>query len=109
MLKTVALPPQVAKYKQTETFNFETVPKGLLDNHSTKAGVWGRLVVQRGIVTYQDRNSSERRQVTAGEHQVIEPETVHLIEPSKDAAFFVEFYKAGNNPVDGPHKGMAYV
>ncbi|MEM7461654.1 MAG: DUF1971 domain-containing protein [Pseudomonadota bacterium] len=98
MLKAIKLPPHVVLARQTSMFNSDTVPKGLLRDHATKAGTWGRLVVQQGVVEFHDQGSSERRQVEAGEHQVIIPEAVHFIEPTGDAVFFVEFYTVETEP-----------
>ena len=93
MLSEIKLPPDVTRYKQTKTFDATTVPKGLLKDHSTKAGVWGHLKVHAGTVTYTDVKSAERRDIPAGSDQVIEPEALHFIKPSEDAEFHVEFYQ----------------
>lgn len=39
------LPPSAASYKRTPIFEESTTPSGLLSSHSTKTGVWGRIVV----------------------------------------------------------------
>ncbi|MEM7173114.1 MAG: DUF1971 domain-containing protein [Pseudomonadota bacterium] len=107
MLQDLTLPPEVTQYKRTNSFNADTVPKGFLNEHSTRAGIWGRLVVGQGSVAFQDQVSNERRTVNAGEFQVIVPQAVHFIEPSKDAEFFVEFYKDNGKPSESPHEGKA--
>lgn len=39
------LPKNVAPYKRTPSFTETTVPKGLLNNHSTVEGAWAMIVV----------------------------------------------------------------
>ena len=105
MLSEIKLPPGVVKYKQTKIFDATTVPKGLLKDHATKAGVWGQLKVHTGVVTYTDVKSAEERNISAGSNQVIEPEALHFIQPSADAEFHVEFHQNTGGDIDGPHKG----
>ena len=40
------LPEHVAVYKQTRVFDFATTPRGFLEDHSTRANVWGRLTLK---------------------------------------------------------------
>ena len=40
------LPAEVVPYKRTPVFEQHSVPAGLLKRHSTKAGVWGKIVVR---------------------------------------------------------------
>ncbi len=109
MLKNTQLPEDVTKYRETKRFNLTTVPKGFLKNHSTKEGVWGRLVVCSGSVTYQDIETAERRRVEADGFQVIEPQAVHFIEPSAEAEFFVEFYRSSDLERKDTHQGNVVI
>jgi len=93
VLESLELPPTVQQVRVTPTFDAESVPAGLLSAHRIASGVWGRLVVHTGSVVFALEPDGERRAVNAGEHQVIEPNTPHHVEPTADASFAVEFYR----------------
>ena len=46
------LPPDVTPYRETPQFTADTIPAGLLRDHQTKAGTWGRIVVLSGRLAY---------------------------------------------------------
>jgi len=46
------LPAGFEVYKTTRLFNQDTVPKGLLADHTTRRGVWGRICVLSGELDY---------------------------------------------------------
>lgn len=87
-----SLPSRVSAYKRTPDFTADTVPGGLLNQHHTKAGVWGLLHVERGSVEYVI-GGSERHRLTPELPGVIEPEVRHHIRPAPDAVFYIEFYR----------------
>jgi len=85
------LPPDYVAYKKTPLFTNETVPKGLLHDHRTKAGTWGLIQVEHGKLQY----TIEGKEVHVLEPDspgVVEPEITHFVTPMGDVAFFVEFY-----------------
>ncbi len=47
-----ALPKNVTAYKKTPEFDELSVPKGLLNAHQTKVGVWGKIVILEGQLQY---------------------------------------------------------
>lgn len=93
MLGSVTLPDGLELARSTPEFTSGEVPAGLLADHHLAASVWGVLRVLRGTVVFVVEADGERRAVTAGEVQVIEPEVRHHVEPSDDAAFVVDFYR----------------
>lgn len=84
------LPDGMEVYKSTPVFTEESVPAGLLKDHSLKKGVWGRLVVMDG----------ELRFCEGGVGTVVKPETlwyilpevVHNVELSGPVRFRVDFF-----------------
>lgn len=88
------LPQEVQAYKKTPLFNQENVPAGLLKSHTTKAGTWGKICINKGILLYvieeQPQESIELSPTTYG---VVEPEVPHHVKPLGEVEFFVEFYK----------------
>ena len=68
------------------------MPKGLVRDHTTKRGTWGRIVVLEGTVTFVDEESGEVG-LTAGRDGIVVPERPHRVSLSDDARFRVDFYR----------------
>jgi tellurite resistance-related uncharacterized protein len=89
------LPPGVAPYKRTPEFDAVSTPVGLLESHRTKAGTWGEIVVLEGSVLYRVLEPAlQQFRLTPDRPGIIAPRIGHEIEPSADARFYVQFYRA---------------
>lgn len=55
------LPPGFSPYKQTPEYDQDTVPRGLLAEHSLKEGSWGRIDVLEGQVEVALQGCGKRR------------------------------------------------
>lgn len=91
-------PADMACYRKTPVFEAGQVPRGLLREHATKAGVWGRIVVSAGEVVYVVGDRRWRLRPGAGGSAadgagVVVPELRHHVEPGPDARFCVEFWR----------------
>lgn len=90
--------PTLKSYKTTPTFTQDSVPAGLLADHSTKEGVWGLIHVSRGKLRYcvtDPRRENEERILEPGSTAgVVEPTIVHRVEPLGPVEFHVEFLRA---------------
>ena len=91
--EAASLPPGLKHVRTTPEFTVDTVPPGLLAAHRVAAGVWGRLRVVAGKVTFVVEDTGERRQLAEGDVQVIEPEVAHHVELAPGARFAVEFHR----------------
>lgn len=89
----IELPPGVALARTTPTFDQDSVPAGLLRAHQVAEGVWGRLVVHRGRLTFCFEDDDQRRIVAAGESVVIPPQRPHHLELDGPVSFAVEFHR----------------
>lgn len=88
------LPITVAAYKCTDTFTEQTIPNGLLKSHSTKSGVWGKIVVLEGELRYRILEPTLEEHVLTTEHfGVVEPQVLHEVMPLGKVSFYVEFLK----------------
>ena len=90
------LPDNISEISRTASFTSETVPAGLLKDHSTKKGVWGKLVVESGTVHYTvtDPTAEGEYQINEGDYGVIVPAQLHHVElMTDDTVFHVEFMK----------------
>ena len=91
----VQLPEGLEKYSETPLFTEKSVPDKITNEHRTKPGVWGKLIVFDGGLDYVIPGPPEARQhIKAGEFGVIEPEIIHFVDITGSVAFKVEFYKS---------------
>ncbi len=84
--------------RRTADFTEATVPAGLLRDHTTKAGTWGRIVVQEGTLRYVVERFARDELLTPDAPGVVVPELPHHVEPIGAVRFHVEFLRA---PEDG--------
>ena len=87
-------------YKRTATFTENTVPAGLLGDHSTKDGVWGLIYVEEGALRYAVTDPrcapAETLLTPEGEPGIIEPTILHRVEPVGAVRFHVQFLRSAN-------------
>ena len=89
------LPEEAEVYKSTPIFTQETLPSGLLANHSLKAGVWGRVVVLEGSVAFCE--GATREELTQGDSWTVLPEVVHHLELSGPVRLRVDFLRSARS------------
>lgn len=88
------LPLALSHYKSTAEFTELTIPKGLLKQHRTKPGCWGKIVIFEGRLLYRILEiPNEEIVLTPQEHGIVEPAIFHEIESLGSVRFRVEFYK----------------
>jgi len=88
------LPDHVTAYKKTPEFTELTVPKGLLKEHQTKDGVWGRINILEGTLEYTIiEPETEIIELGVDMYGVVEPTILHRIKPLGKVRFYVEFYR----------------
>jgi len=90
------LPAEFVAYKRTPIFDAATVPAGLRRNHSTRAGVWARIVVLDGALRYHVAGAATVQDLSRGRGGVVVPEVLHHVEPVGTVRFYVEFYRAAD-------------
>lgn len=73
-------------------FDTNSVPEGLLQDHSLKPAVWGKLSLKRGSAEFVEGESYH--QIRAGQSMVVLPEIVHYLKPGKDMAAILQFFRA---------------
>jgi len=88
------LPDSVTPYKRTPEFTELSVPKGLLNDHQTKEGVWGKIVIQEGYLEYTIIEPElEVIELSTSKPGVVEPTILHHVKPLGKVNFYVEFYR----------------
>ena len=107
-------PDDVTKYSQVPKpvgtyFEHDSIPKGLLMDHTTKEGTWGIIRVNRGTLEYTIQEPIPRSiELTSDVLGIIEPQVKHHVRAlSDDVQFVVEFYRRpGTGPVDEKREGL---
>lgn len=88
------LPDGAQVYKTTATFDEATVPRGLLSQHTLKAGTWARLTVHEGRVAYTFEDEADFTLVLRpGTPGTIAPERPHHIAIQPGARFHIDFLR----------------
>jgi len=90
------LPEEAEAYKTTAWWTHETVPKGVLGNHRTRPGTWGRVEVAEGRIRYvAGPPAAVNAVLEAGDTGIVVPEHPHHVELMGPARFRVVFLKVG--------------
>jgi tellurite methyltransferase len=92
----IAMPAGALEYKRTPTFDAETLPAALRQNHRTKAGTWARIVVEAGVLEYHVRGRVHR--LESGDAGLVEPEVPHHVRPLGAVSVHVEFWRETEAP-----------
>jgi len=91
----MTLPVDANPTHRTPTFTEQTIPNGLLKDHSTKTGVWGAITVERGSLLYciTEPGSEQETVLTPSLTGLIEPGALHYVRPLGPVAFYVQFFE----------------
>jgi tellurite resistance-related uncharacterized protein len=87
------LPAGLMPNKRTPEFTELSVPKSLLESHSTKAGTWGKIVVLEGSMTYRILEPAiEEIELGPNAPGVIAPAVKHEVATHSPVRFYIQFY-----------------
>lgn len=87
------LPDDATVYKRTPDFTATTIPVGLRADHTTKPGVWGRIVVSEGRLRYVVDALRREFELEPDAPGIVLPEVPHRVEPLGAVRFHVEFLR----------------
>lgn len=88
------LPTDATAYRRTPDFTETTIPAGLLADHTTKAGVWGRIVVREGALRYVIPSLGRAEELRPDAVGIVIPEVPHHVAPIGSVRFHVEFLRS---------------
>jgi tellurite resistance-related uncharacterized protein len=96
------LPPGLEYVRTTDVFDDEHHPAGLRRAHRVADGVWARLLVHTGELTFLFEDEPEHAiSVIADEAVVIPPRRLHHVEIAGPVSFVLEFHRdPGHLPPD---------
>ena len=86
-------PENFIPYKKTPVFTEESLPSGLKNDHSTKTGVWGKIILIEGTLQYRVNSLKTDTVLFPNEPGIILPEILHSVALLGPVKFYVEFYK----------------
>ncbi len=88
------LPDGLTAYQQTAEFTQQTIPKGLLKAHQTKAGTWARIIVLEGQLDYQILEPKVSQwTLSPACIGIVEPEIRHQVAANGAVRFYLEFLR----------------
>lgn len=88
------MPAGFVAYKQTPTFTETTIPPGLRKDHTTRPGVWARIVVLEGGLRYTVDPMRATFDLGPDRPGIVPSEVAHHVEPLGPVRFHVEFWAA---------------
>jgi tellurite resistance-related uncharacterized protein len=98
------LPVGLEHVRTTDVFDDHTHPAGLRRAHRVADGVWARLLVRTGSLTFVfDDQPDQPHTVTAGGTVVIPPAREHHLEFHGPVTFVLEFHR--RRAADAPAPG----
>ena len=92
------LPEHFISYKQTPVFSEESLPDGLKKDHSSKTGVWAKIIVTEGKLLYRVAALDTEMELSRNQAGIVVPDVLHCVEPLGAVRFFVEFYRSPDHP-----------
>jgi len=88
------LPEALTLHKRTPDFKQDSVPAGILGHHTTAEGVWGKIKITEGSLTYRILESEiEEIVLDVNQDGVVAPQVPHQVEVIGPVTFYVEFYR----------------
>ena len=87
-------PESFVPHRRTDVFTEATTPRGLLADHTTKRGVWGRIVVLEGSLRYHIPSLDHVEVLSPEREGTVVPELPHHLEHTGSVRFFVELFRA---------------
>jgi tellurite methyltransferase len=91
------LPKRLIPYQHIPVFTEQSVPARLQQGHSTKAGVWAKIVVTEGKLRYYVDGLDVDIELSPNRNGIVVPEVPHRVEPLGRVRFFLEFYRSPNH------------
>lgn len=102
------LPEDAAPYRATRWFTEETVPGGLLADHTTKRGTWGRLEVESGQLRFiAGPPAAADRHIGPDAPCIIVPEHPHRVELTGAVSFRVVFLRCSPAVAGAPTSALS--
>ena len=104
------LPGHVERYGGTPEFSEKSIPACLLRSHSTKAGIWGKIVAIEGRLRCQILEPEvEEIELSPARPGIMEPEVSREVETVGPVRFRVDFYRRSGSARRPSGEGLLQV
>lgn len=90
-------PEHFVAYKRTPEFTAESLPAGLRKDHSTKPGIWAKIIVSEGRLRYRAEALGIDMALSPQVTGIVVPQVLHSVEPLGPVRCYVEFYRASHD------------
>ena len=88
------LPEGLILQSRTPDFDQHSIPKGIQGLHTTAEGIWGKIVISEGSLTYRIFEPElEQRILNEDRYGVVAPQAAHQVELKGPVKFHIEFYR----------------
>ncbi len=88
------LPDGFVRYFRTSVFTEHSIPEKIRKDHTTKSGIWAKIVIEEGGLKYFVASMGEEFELSKDHPGVVLPEVPHYVEPLGKVKFFLEFYRS---------------
>ena len=97
------LPEGYVETRRTPHFDAESIPTGLRRRHTTKAGVWAKICVLSGALSYEiDAPIHESTTLGPGDVGIVLPGVEHSVTPRGAVEFYVAFFAPAPRTREAP-------
>jgi tellurite resistance-related uncharacterized protein len=88
------LPGNLTFQRRTPEFTHTKIPKGILGQHRTADGVWGKIQVCEGSLIYRILEPEvEEHELDVSRVGIVAPQDAHQVEITGPVKFHIEFYQ----------------
>lgn len=89
-----SLPTNLTFYKRTPGFDQDNIPSDILGRHTTPEGIWGKIKVTEGSLTYRILEPDlEEHVLQINQDGVVSPQAAHQVEINGPVKFHIELYR----------------
>ena len=87
-------PSDYVPYHRTPIFDETSIPAKLRSEHATKTGIWAKIHLLSGKLTYTILPPIQRETLLdPSQEGIIVAEVLHYVKPEGNVQFYVEFYR----------------
>jgi len=88
------LPNNLTYQKRTPQFSDGNMPEGMLGEHRTAVGIWAKIKVVEGNLTYRILEPDiEEHVLDRSRDGVVAPQESHQVEVNGPVRFYIEFFQ----------------
>lgn len=88
-------PDDMSLFKRTDVFDERSMPRYLIQGHRLDQGVWAKMVVTEGMLSYTRLFPYKIREILANNNEaIISPNQTFSLKPIEKVKFYIELYSS---------------